>query len=411
MRLLYSLSIHSYGLFISIAALLGIKKAQLWKEGRKSWSTKLKAQLDSRKEIMWFHTASLGEFEQARPLIEAIKKKEPSTFILLSFFSPSGYEVRHNYKHADLVCYLPLDSTSNAKKFIKIAQPKLAIFVKYEFWFNYLNELNNNNIPTLLVSGIFRKKQHFFKWYGNFFRKGLNAFSHFFVQNSKSEKLLHSIGFNNTSVVGDTRLDQVINISKETFESEILTNFCEEKETIVIGSSWPKEHDFAIEFINRKNATSLIIAPHEINPKKVLDLKNAFGDKAVLWSEASDLNDLKQKKVLIIDTIGILSKVYRYAKIAFIGGGFGSGIHNTLEAAVYGVPVLFGPKHQKFQEAIDLIQNQAAFSISNYQEFEEKINQLLAHKEEYQRSARASHNYVHNNSGATSVILKHIASL
>ncbi len=410
MQLLYSFSIKAYGLLLWIASSLGISKAKLWIDGRKNWQEKLSNINSDHRKLIWVHTASLGEFEQARPLIESLKQEHDKYFILLSFFSPSGYEIRHNYKHADLVCYLPLDTQTNAKQFLQLVQPDLAIFVKYEFWINYLNQLKKNNIPTLLISGIFRKKQHFFKWYAHFFRNGLQAFHHFFVQNKVSEQLLHSIHFNNTSVVGDTRLDQVIQISKEEFQHETLDQFCGTNPVIIFGSSWEQEHQFANQLAQQYPELKIIIAPHEVEAQKMRALKNTFENKAILWSEVQGKTIETQQHVLIIDQIGLLSKIYRYSKIAVIGGGFGSGIHNTLEAAVYGIPVVFGPKHQKFQEALDLIQCNAAFSMSNYKEFEEITLQLLKDKRFYENSASAANTYVHEHAGATKAILHFISN-
>ena len=279
---LYTASIFFYRALISLATFLGNKKAKLWIEGRKNWKNKLEQLIPQGKETIWIHVASLGEFEQARPLIEEIKLTRPEEFIILTFFSPSGYEIRKDYQHADAILYLPIDYPNNARIFIQKANPKQVIFIKYEFWFNYLQELKTKNIPTFLVSGIFRKNQHFFKLYGGFFRGRLKAFNHFFLQNDSSKKLLSSIGFNNSSVVGDTRLDRVIKIAKEEFKDSRLDSFCNKSSVIVFGSSWPTEHTIAKDINLLELNSKIIIAPHEIKPLAINELKSQFELPAIL---------------------------------------------------------------------------------------------------------------------------------
>ncbi|MFT6166738.1 MAG: 3-deoxy-D-manno-octulosonic-acid transferase [Vicingaceae bacterium] len=407
MRTLYSFSILVYSFFIKVAALLGNKKATLWIAGRKNWQKKLIALNPEGKKLTWIHVASLGEFEQARPIIEQIKKRGPEEFILVSFFSPSGYEIRKNYELADKVIYLPIDTQRNAKDFLKLIQPHRIIFIKYEFWFNYLHQISLQNIECYLICGIFRKNQHFFKSYGGWFRKHLAAFRHFFVQNDESLKLLYSVGFKNASITGDTRLDRVLTISKESFSEERFESFSKDSEVLIFGSSWEKENELAVNFSKSNSSSKIIIAPHEIDSSKIKLLKERFSSSCKLLSETSANEDLRPLKVLIIDQIGLLSKLYRYGRIAFIGGGFGSGIHNTLEAVIYGCPVLFGPNYKKFQEAHDLIEIGAGFSVNNQEEFHTTMT-LLKDESYYQNAVLKAKNYVAQNLGATGKVLDYI---
>jgi len=404
MRIFYTLSIQLYFLAISLTALFGKKKAKQWLNGRQKWQEKLEGVILTDKSVAWFHAASLGEFEQARSLIEKVKKEQPHYFILLTFFSPSGYEVRKDYSKADFVCYLPLDTIKNAKKFLKIVQPKIAVFVKYEFWFNLLKVLNKQEINTILISGIFRENQHFFKAYGGWFRKHLKAFNHFYVQNEISQQLLEGIGHTNVSVVGDTRFDRVVSLAEEKYEDQRFESFSENNKVIVFGSSWSTENEVAIELSKLGGEEKIIIAPHEINASKIEKLKQALDGQVSLFSETKEDQDLSGFKVLIIDQIGLLSKIYRFASIAVIGGGFGAGIHNTLEAAVYGCSVLFGPNYQKFQEAQDLLKKGGAYSAKDKTELLEQIQQLLNDDEKNEHVAKLAQDYVKGNAGATTKI-------
>ena len=406
MRALYTLSVRFYALLIEIAALFKTKKAQQWKKGRRNWKKELALNIKKEQPIIWVHAASLGEFEQARPLIEKIKKEKSNYFIVLTFFSPSGFEIRKNYKHADYVCYLPLDTPSNAKKFIQLIDPELTVIVKYEYWFNYLKELQRKGKKTVLISGIFRPSQHFFQWYGAWFRKQLSVFNTFFLQNAASEKLLHSIGYQNTVVTGDTRFDRVYQLAQDHFENKNIEQFCSKQKTLIFGSSWEKENEFSRKITKDIPSLKLIIAPHEIEKPKMLELKSSFKKKAILWSEINGSNSLSDYDVLIIDQIGMLSKIYRYATIAIIGGGFGAGIHNVLEAAVYGCPVIFGPRYKKFLEAIDLIEMKGAFSIKDYNSFKNCIQKLLSDQALYKNTSAAAENYVSRNAGASQQIYK-----
>ena len=407
MRALYNFSLLVYSFIINAAALLGNDKAALWTAGRKNWEENLATLNREGRQLTWLHVASLGEFEQARPIIEQIKKVDPKEFILVSFFSPSGFEIRKDYELADKVIYLPIDNQRNAKIFLRLTQPRRIIFIKYEFWFNYLHQINLENIECYLICGIFRKKQHFFKSYGCWFRKHLAAFNHFFVQNEESLRLLNSIGFKNASKTGDTRLDRVLTISKEAFYEERFESFSKDSEVLIFGSSWEKENELAVHFSKSNSTSKIIIAPHKIDSSKIKLLKERFSPSCKLLSETSANEDLRPLKVLIIDQIGLLSKLYRYGHIAFIGGGFGSGIHNTLEAVIYGCPVLFGPNYKKFQEAYDLLEIGAGFCVNNQEEFYATMN-LLNDDSYYQKAVSNAKNYVAQNAGATGKVLDYI---
>lgn len=403
MHFFYQSGLLLYLLAIKLSALLGNNKASLWLKGREKWSEKLQAAIPKNKDIYWFHTASLGEFEQARPLIEKIKAQQPSIFILLSFFSPSGYEVRKDYQYADYIFYLPLDTRKNARQIVSVIQPKQVLFVKYEFWFNLLEALHKRNISTVLVSGIFRPKQHFFQWYGSWFRHKLEAFHHFYVQNETSKNLLNKIGFYDVSVVGDTRFDRVAEIAKEPFEDGRFSSFSQNNKVIVFGSSWAEENDFAVFLANKLPTYKIMIAPHELNAEKIKLLKDRFSKKVVLYSETKENQDLSDARIFIVDTIGLLSKIYRYAYLSVVGGGFGSGIHNILETAVYGNPIIIGPNYRKFQEAVDLVESGGAFSFTDYKN---ATKELINNEEKIKESSIITKSYVHTQLGATVQILK-----
>ncbi len=400
MRTLYTLSIRIYRLIILLASAFS-SKAKKWINGRQAWENRFANQLPQDKSTVWFHCASLGEFEQGRPVIEAYRKQKPKAYIALTFFSPSGFEIRKNYDVVDLVCYLPADTPSNAKKFIHLLKPTQAYFVKYEFWFNYLNELKSNHIDTYLISGIFRDNQHFFKWYGGWFRSQLSAFTHFFLQNADSADLLQSIGLNNYTVCGDTRFDRVKELVVNSSEIPSIATFCQSKPTIVAGSTWPKDEELLLQVLDQFPETKVVIAPHEINANHINSIKELFGNRAGLYSE----NEFNQA-VLIVDSIGLLSSIYRYADWAYIGGGFGSGIHNTLEAVSYGIPVVFGPNYSKFQEAKDLIELKAGFSIKNGHELINIAKQFKEHPKQLKVAGEAGLKYVNKRTGATPIIIE-----
>ena len=391
MSIIYNISIWFYVVAIHISALFN-NKAKLWVEGRINIFNNLKEELQNSKNIVWVHCASLGEFEQARPMIKKYKLKHPEHQILLTFFSPSGFQIRKKTDLANWVFYLPADTKSNAKKFINIVNPIKAVFIKYEFWFNYMSELKKQNIPLYSVSAVFRDEQTFFKY--KWFAKQLNHVAHFFVQDKKSAQLLKSIGFKNCTISGDTRFDSVLANIKNAVNNPLVNIFSKNKNTIICGSTWPKDQMLLIQYIRNHPEKNYIIAPHELDDIPNLQKQT----NALLYSNANKKNILTTN-ILIIDNIGMLSGLYKYGNLAYIGGGFGSGIHNILEAVTFGLPVVFGPNYHKFNEAIDLINHNAAISISNYEELKAAIEIST----NFDKSI--SLNYIKKNSGATSKIL------
>jgi 3-deoxy-D-manno-octulosonic-acid transferase len=382
-------------------------KARLWTRGRKDWKSKLKEKINRENINIWIHCASLGEFEQGRPLIEAIKKIKPEYRIILTFFSPSGYEIRKNYNNADYVCYLPADTPGNVKKFVNLVNPAAAIFVKYEFWNNYTSLLKKNDIPLYLISGIFRKDQHFFKWYGGFFRKILFRFSHIFVQDIQSMDLLKGIGIENLTEAGDTRFDRVVQIADSAKSITQIELFRGSEKLFLAGSSWRQDEEIIARYINiYPDKMKWIFAPHEIDKANIDRLENLLSTNVVRFSEFSEKS--AGARVLIIDNIGMLSSAYRYAYIAEVGGGFGKGIHNVLEAACWGIPVLFGPNHIKFREAVELINLHGASWFNTFEEFSQIIDIWLSNRDEYSKAAENAANYVKANTGATNKILSKI---
>jgi len=410
MYFLYNILILIAGFALKIAALFN-KKIKLFIDGRKQTFFKLQQAIGESDEVIWMHCASLGEFEQGRPIIEKLKLKFPTKKVVLTFFSPSGYEVRKNYENADVVCYLPLDSAKNAKRFLKIVHPQLAIFVKYEFWPNLLKELKIIHIETLLISGIFRENQSFFNWYGGWMRKSLTTFSHFFVQDENSKKLLNSINFNNVTVSGDTRFDRVFEITQQNNKLPFIAEFIDNKYTLVAGSTWKEDETMLVDYINNKASENekFIIAPHNINPKDILDLKNSISKKVVLFSEKGNIN-LSNYQVFIIDTVGILTKIYSYANVAYVGGGFTkTGVHNVLEPATFGVPILIGPNYHKFNEAIDLVKNKVCFVVANSKELSLHLESFFQSDELRLKTGESAKKQVVDKTGATAKILEFIA--
>jgi 3-deoxy-D-manno-octulosonic-acid transferase len=409
---LYTVSIYFYVLYIRIAALVS-SKARLWIKGRKNIFEAIEKALEKDKDsgkpkIAWFHCASLGEFEQGRPVIEAFREKFPEYRIFLTFFSPSGYEIRKNYTGADYIYYLPADTGKNAKRFIGLVNPSLAIFIKYEFWFNLLDILKQRKIPVYLVSAIFRPDQHFFRWYGGWSRKKLDSFTWFFVQDTDSARLLQSVGFSNVTVSGDTRFDRVAAISTQKKDFPVICQFCASSRIILAGSTWPEDERILLPYINsNQHGLKYIIAPHEISKTRVKNLTAGIKKNVVNLSEANEEN-IKEAGVLIIDSIGILASLYRYSYIAYIGGGFGAGIHNILEAAAYGIPVVFGPKYEKFREARELTRQMAAFPVVDSSQFGQVIESLLMDETKYKYCSKTCMDYVSQNKGATEKILKKI---
>ncbi len=407
MNLIYNLLIHISGFLLKIFAVF-IPKIKLFVDGRKNIFEILSRQINLGDKTIWFHAASLGEYEQGLPVIEKIKIKYPNHKIVLTFFSPSGFEVRKNNNIADVTVYLPLDTNSNVNNFLDIVQPKMAFFIKYEYWPNYLKELKNRKIKTFLISGIFRKEQIFFKWYGSFFRKALQTFDIFFVQNDSSKILLKSLKFNNVKISGDTRFDRVISILERDNSLSFIDEFKNDKTTIVVGSSWAKDEDLILNYINKSCNIKFIIAPHNINENQILNFKNKINKSVILNSEKT--NQLLSKfDVLIIDSIGILTKIYSYADIAYVGGGFGkSGIHNILEPATFGVPIIIGPNFSNFAEAEALINIQGCITISDQKQLNEAFDNLILNDDIRHEMGHICSTFVEMNRGATDIIMKHI---
>jgi 3-deoxy-D-manno-octulosonic-acid transferase len=386
-------------------------KMKKFVNGRKEVYSILQSKINPNDKTIWFHAASLGEYEQGLPVIEKIKIQYPNHKIVVTFFSPSGYEVRKNNTVADATVYLPLDTKSNAKKFIKAINPELVFFIKYEYWPNYLNELKKLQIKTYLISGIFREKQAFFKWYGGFYRNALKTFDYFFVQNDSSKKLIQSIGFNNVKVSGDTRFDRVVSILERDNSLDFIEQFKNNKTTIVIGSSWPKDESLLVNYINNaSDDIKFIIAPHNIKTEQISNLKLQITKATVLFSEKHNI-DLSICNVFIIDTIGILTKIYSYADIAYVGGGFGNpGVHNILEPATFGVPIVIGPNYSHFAEATALVHQEGCLSISNQNELNDAFNLLINNEDERHEKGHICSTFVQMNKGATDIILKHICN-
>ncbi|MEE9350280.1 MAG: glycosyltransferase N-terminal domain-containing protein [Flavobacteriaceae bacterium] len=405
MQIVYNYTVILISWFIKPLVIFN-KKLRLFVNGRKETFQKLKS-IQKTDNVIWFHCASLGEFEQGRPVIEKYRNEFPNHKIVLTFFSPSGYEMRKNYSIADVVCYLPLDTINNAKRFLDTIHPQLVIFVKYEFWPNILNELQKRQIETLLISGIFREDQLFFKKgiVSSFMKKSLSAFQHFFVQDDTSIELLHKIGYLNVTKSGDTRFDRVNEITKQDNSLQFVSDFVQNKHVLVAGSTWKKDEELLIEYINNyaSDNEKFIIAPHNI--KNIDTLKKGFSKEVTLFSDKVKNNSAN---VLIIDTIGLLSKIYSYANIAYIGGGFGAGIHNILEPATFGMPLIIGPKFQKFNEAKDLINLKGCFVVKNTEDLRELLCQFKENGKSIKETANITKNYIASNIGATKCIISYI---
>ena len=408
MLLIYSVIVSIAGLLLQIFAFF-IPKINLFVTGRKDVFSTLKSKIKPDDKTIWFHAASLGEYEQGLPVIEKMKENHPNHKIIVSFFSPSGYEVRKNNTVADATIYLPLDTIKNAKKFIQLAHPDLVFFIKYEFWPNYLNELKKQHIPTYLISGIFREKQAFFKWYGGFYKKALEAFTHFFVQNESSLQLLHQLGKQNAIISGDTRFDRVASILEKDNSLDFIAAFKNGKTTIVAGSSWPKDEELILNFINSSTADcKFIIAPHNIKSEQIQLLKNNCTKKVLLFSEKENKNSTDYE-VFIIDTIGILTKIYSYADIAYVGGGFGHpGVHNILEPATFGIPIVIGPNYSHFAEATNLVNLKGCISIKNQEELNLNFQNLIEDQNTRRERGSICSNFVQKNKGATHQIIKNL---
>ncbi|WNM19242.1 3-deoxy-D-manno-octulosonic acid transferase [Flavobacterium capsici] len=384
-------------------------KIKLFVDGRKTVFQTLTDKIKKEDKTIWFHAASLGEFEQGLPVIEKIKTQFPNHKIVVTFFSPSGYEVRKNNAIADVTVYLPLDTKSNAKRFIEILNPEMVFFIKYEYWPNYLNELKIRNIKTYLISGIFRENQAFFKWYGGFYKKALETFDYFFVQNENSKTLLHKLSFNNVKISGDTRFDRVVSILERNNSLDFIEQFKNNTTTIVIGSSWPKDENYLVNYINNYvGNTKFIFAPHNIKTEQIQELKNSISKKTILFSEKEN-QKLEDFQVMIVDTIGILTKIYSYADIAYVGGGFGTaGLHNILEPATFGTPIVIGPNYSNFAEAIALVNLGGCISVTNQKELNDTFDLLLQNEDERYEKGHICSTFVQMNKGATSIILNHV---
>lgn len=439
---MYNIAIYIYLIGVAIGSLFNKKIKKMWRGEREAVDL-LKEKVDPTAKYVWFHAASLGEFEQGRPLIEQLKATHPEYKILLTFFSPSGYEVRKNYEGADIVCYLPLDTIRNARRFLRAVHPVMAFFIKYEFWYNYLHILRHRGVPVYSVSSIFRPGQVFFKWYGRNYAKVLHCITHFFVQNEVSLQLLKGIGIDEATVVGDTRFDRVLQIkeqakklpiveafkgingkgdackddlsenackgdlSEDVCKDNLSENGCKGCKVFVAGSSWQPDEDIFIRFFNDHPDWKLIIAPHVIGEDHLAYILDKLQMKAVRYTQATE-QSAAEARCLIIDCFGLLSTIYRYGEIAYVGGGFGVGIHNVPEAAVWGVPVLFGPNNKRFQEAQDLLACKGSFEVTDYDSFNTIISRLISDDKFRHQCGEASANYVKSRSGATDIIMKSV---
>lgn len=403
---MYTIAIYLYALAVRLASLTNRKARLMIKGHRKTWRT-LRDHAKERQHYVWFHAASLGEFEQGRPLMERLRREHPEKRILLTFFSPSGYEVRKDYAGADLVCYLPFDTPLNARRFVRLVQPEKAFFIKYEFWHHYIDELHRAGVPVYSVSSIFRNDQIFFRPYGRGYARVLHHFNHFFVQNEASRRLLNSLGVTQVSVTGDTRFDRVIDIRNQAKSLPLAAALTGDSRTIVAGSTWPPDEEILIPYFNRHPELKLIIAPHEVNEERLRSIEQRLKRPALRYSQATPESST-QADCLIIDGYGLLSSLYRYATLAYVGGGFGVGIHNVPEAAVYGVPVFFGPNNQRFREARDLINEGGSFEVTSADDFQAQADRLLADERALAKSGQAAGDYIRRNSGATEAIFREV---
>lgn len=387
------------------------RKARQWSEGRRNIFERLRDAIPTDERIIWVHAASLGEFEQGRPIIEELRHQHPEYKILLTFFSPSGYEIRKNYTGADYIFYLPIDRASYTKRFLDIVNPKVAIFIKYEFWLNYLTELHHRSIPTILVSAIFRRNSIFFRPWGGAWRRALGSFSTLFVQNDESRLLLRELGVENSVVAGDTRFDRVAAIARTAQQMPIVESFAKGGRLFVAGSTWAPDEELLIELINDNPSIRFIIAPHELSEERITHLAASVRGGVARYTQSSVESDFSHTQLLILDTIGILASVYGYATWAYIGGGFGVGIHNTLEATTFGLPIAFGPAYHKFQEACDLIKQGAARSINSAAELKEWFTPLRDNELVREKASRSAREYTEQHCGATQKIMDKLSDL
>ena len=403
---MYNIAIYLYGLGVFIYSLFNEKVRKMWRGEHESFRI-IRERLDPNAKYIWFHAASLGEFEQGRPLMERIRATHPEYKILLTFFSPSGYEVRKDYKGADIVCYLPLDTVNNARRFLRTVRPVMAFFIKYEFWYNYLHVLKHRCVPTYSVSSIFRRDQIFFKWYGRDYARVLSCFTTFFVQNEESKLLLGTIGIKNAVVVGDTRFDRVLQIKEASKLLPLVEAFVSNAEHVFCaGSSWQPDEEIFIPYFNGRSDWKLIIAPHVIGEEHLAQMMQLLKGRRVTRYTQTNPEEAAKADVLIIDCFGLLSSIYRYAQVSYVGGGFGAGIHNTLEAGVWGIPVIFGPNNKRFAEAQGLLKCKGGFEIKDVNDFTTLMVHLESESALLEKSGKAAADYVKSLSGATEKILK-----
>ena len=403
--LIYNLGILLYEWLLRVVALWN-SKARQWVDGRRNIFDRMAERISPSDRVVWMHVASLGEFEQGRPILEAIRKAHPDRKILVTFFSPSGYEIRKNYAGADYIFYLPSDTPYNVRRFLDIAHPEMAIFVKYEFWLNYLSQLAERRVKSYLVSAIFRRNSIFFKSYGGRWRRALDTFDQMFVQNDESRELLHSIGFDNVIVAGDTRFDRVAEIARAARSVEIVEKFKDDSRLFVAGSTWGPDEDILLPLINANADVKFVIAPHEMDEGRIGRLLRETKGGAVRYTQCTPQSDFSGVQVLVLDMIGILSSVYGYASWSYIGGGFGVGIHNTLEAATFGLPIAFGPKYEKFKEARDMVALGAARKVESAEELMAWFAPLCNDSELLARVSATAKDYTIKNQGATALFMK-----
>ena len=400
---MYNIVIYIYLIGVVIASLFSKKVRNMWRGERRAIGI-IKEKMDPNAQYVWFHAASLGEFEQGRPLMEQLKREHPEYKILLTFFSPSGYEVRKNYEGADIITYLPLDTIMNARRFLRTIRPVMAFFIKYEFWYNYLHILKYRKVPVFSVSSIFGPEQVFFKWYGRSYGRVLHCFTHFFVQNEISRQLLAKIGINEVTVVGDTRFDRVLQIKEAAKQLPVVEAFTDGHRTFVAGSSWQPDEDIFIPWFNAHKDWKLIIAPHVIGEDHLQQILSKIEGKAVRYTQAS-AEEVRDAQVLIIDCFGLLSSIYHYGEVAYVGGGFGVGIHNLPEAAVWGVPVIFGPNNQRFQEAQQLKACGGGLEINGAADFQRIMDRFDANPQQVEADGKKAGDYVKGKAGATGKVL------
>ncbi|WP_298317858.1 glycosyltransferase N-terminal domain-containing protein [uncultured Aquimarina sp.] len=408
MNFLYNLLISAFNALLPIIGLIS-PKLTLFAKGRRTVFEVLAKSIDKEDKVIWFHCASLGEYEQGVPVMEEVKKKYPTHILLVTFFSPSGYEVKKNSTLADVIVYLPIDTKANASRFVKLVNPRLAIFVKYEFWPNYLKKLKSNDIPIAIISATFRKDQAFFKWYGGFMRSALKTVDHFFVQDTTSQQLLNQVGFDNVTISGDTRFDRVSHQIEMDNQVDFISEFIGDRLCIVIGSSWSEDEEVFIDFVNQaSDDLCFIIAPHEIKENGVQALKKKLKHKTVLFSEKEG-KKMSEYQVFIMNTIGYLSRVYSYGDIAYVGGAMGtSGLHNILEPATFGIPIIIGKNFEKFREAKQLQKLAGLFSVANATEFTNILNKLIDNEKFRQQTGMISGHFINSNTGATNRIVKYL---